>query len=74
MKEEGELAVELHTFLASEFDGGEGSASHPGNPLPQHEKKKIQDLSRLLCEAMRQTFLKDEMLHFQGREHIELSS
>jgi hypothetical protein len=45
MKEEGELTVELRTFLASELDGGEGSASHPGitpaSPTPNTKKKKF---------------------------------
>lgn len=77
MKEDGELAVQLHTFLASELDEGEGLASHPGRhptPPPRNKKEKLQDLSILLPQAMSKTFLKDEKFHFQGREKMEFSS
>ena len=76
MKEDGELAVQLHILLASELDGGEGLASHPGRQPtpPRNKKEKLQDLSILLSHAMSKTFLKDEMFHFQGREKIEFSS
>jgi hypothetical protein len=57
--------------LASELDGGEGSASHAA---PRNEKEKMQDLSILLPHAMSKTLLKDEMFHFQGREHIQFRS
>jgi hypothetical protein len=57
--------------LASELDGGEGSASHP---TPRNKKEKMQDLSILLPHAMSKTFLKDEMFHFQGREHTQFRS